>query len=143
MTTEPKISVASRAHRALRGMPRFKTVASLDDALRGYESSPSVEAIRGTLIGVYENPPGTDPCKVLVTESGIATAGARGIRWIAFSDMASTRGPASKQTGDSIVIFLRSGVRTEVRIAGEDGSLKDVFGFVRFLDRVLEDRTTP
>jgi hypothetical protein len=141
MTTDPKSSVASRAHSAFSGTPRFKMSASLDDALSGYESSPTIRAIQGTLVGVYENPRGTDPSKVLVTDSGIATAGGRGIRWIPFSEIAATRAPSNKQLGDTAAIILRSGARLEIRIAGEAGELKDVFGFVRFINRVLEDRT--
>jgi hypothetical protein len=142
MTTDPKTSVANRAHIAFHGTPRFKMGASLDDALSGYESSPSIRAIQGTLVGVYENPRGTDPSRVLITDSGIATAGGLGVRWIPYSEMTATRGPANKQTGDCASIMLRSGVRLEIRIAGEDGELKDVFGFVRFISRVLEDRAT-
>jgi hypothetical protein len=141
MTTDPQSSVASRAHSAFSGTPRFKMSASLDDALSGYESSPTIRAIQGTLVGVYENPRGTDPSKVLVTDSGIATAGGHGVRWIPFSEIAATRAPSNKRLGDTAAIILRSGARLEIRIAGEEGELKDVFGFVRFINRVLEDRT--
>jgi hypothetical protein len=140
MTTDPKSSVASRAHSAFGGTPRFKMSASLADALSGYEASPSIRAIQGTLVGVYENPRGTEPSRVLVTDSGIATAGGRGVRWIPYSDIAATRGPSNKQIGDTAAIMLRSGGRLEIRIAGQDGELKDVFGFVRFISRVIEDR---
>lgn len=80
---------------------------------------------------------------MLVTDSGIATAGVRGVRWIPYREISATCGPSNKQTGDTAAIILRSGVRLEIRIAGDDGELKDVFGFVRFINRVLEDRAKP
>lgn len=137
MTNAPTITVASRAHRALRNLGRFKfgpdahTIFPLvDHTLRGY----------GEVVGVYENPPGVDPAFVVVTDRALGCAGAGDQRWILFDDIATTHGPAEKLVDDAITIVLKSGTRTQIRIADGDGRFKDVFSFVRFIDRVIEDR---
>jgi hypothetical protein len=137
MTNTPRVSVASRAHRALRDIPRFKFAAALDldaDPLNG------LKAEYGELIGVYENPQETDPKWVVIAEQAIGCIGNGPPRWILFDDIETTEGPREKMIDNIVIVVLKSGIRTELRIAGGGDRFKDVFGFVRFLDRVVEDR---
>ena len=131
MTTSRKISVASRAHRALRNIPRFHFGSTIVVGLKGEY---------GDLVGVYENPEGIEPRQVVVTEAAIGCFDSATSRWILFDHIDTTKGPNDKSVDDSIRVVLKSGVQTEIRIAGGDGRFKDVFGFVRFINRVLEDR---
>jgi hypothetical protein len=137
MTNTPRVSVASRAHRALREIPRFKFAAAL-----GLDEDPlyGLKAELGELIGVYENPQGTEPKRIVVAEQAIGCLGSGPPRWILFDDIETTEGPREKLIDNIVIVVLKSGIRTELRIAGGDDRFKDVFGFVRFLDRVVEDR---
>ena len=137
MTIEPKISVASRAHRTLRDNPRFR-FTSTDNSESFHRDEVGVAY--GEVIGVYENPPGIEPKRVVITERAIGCLGTSPARWISFDDIETTEGPKEKLIEDTITVVLKSGIRTELRIAGGDDRFKDVFGFVRFIDRVVEDR---
>ena len=94
----------------------------------------------GDVVGAYENPPGVDPALVVVTDWALGSIGANEHRWILFDDIATTHGPAEKLVDDVITIVLKSGARAQMRIAGGDDRFKDVYSFVRFIDRVVEDR---
>jgi hypothetical protein len=137
MTNTPRVSVASRAHRALGDIPRFKFTSTPS---LGGDLPNEVEAEHGELIGVYENPQGIEPKRVVVTERAIGCIGIGPPRWIRFDDIETTEGPREKLIDNVVIVVLKSGIRTELRIAGGDDRFKDVFGFVRFLDRVVEDR---
>jgi hypothetical protein len=137
MTATTTITVASRARRALRALARFRFDA---DATSAPQFAQIGAHNYGSVIGVYENPPGVDPALVVITESALGCIGSEQARWIKFDDIATTQGPKEKLTDDTITVVLKSGIETTVRIAGGDDRFKDIFSFVRFIDRVVEDR---
>ena len=94
----------------------------------------------GSPIGVYENPNGVDPTHVVITDQALGCLGTDQERWIRFDEIDSTHGPHNKDVHDAIAVVMKSGARTQLRIAGGVGRFKDVFSFVRFLDRVVEDQ---
>lgn len=131
------ISVFSRAHRALRSTSRFHFARSEPAFLDPYRHM--IGDGRGEIIGIYENPVGAEPQAVVVTEFGLLTLNPGSTPWIEFSQIASVKGPGEKLDGQDILLTLQSGEVFALRVAGRDGRFSDVFGFVRFLDRVLED----
>ena len=134
MMHSPRISVASRAHRALRDLSRFKFSADVAPFLAEQGRD------HGTLVGVYENPSEIEPRHIVVTDQALGCIGPAVTRWIAFDEVESTHGPQEKLVSDAITIILKSGIRTQLRIAGRDDRFQDVLSFVRFLDRVVGDR---
>lgn len=134
MTRLPIVSVASRAHRALRDLSRFKFASDVSIELAEVANG------HGVLVGAYENPSDVEPKHIVVTDQALGCIGAAQILWIALDEIDSTRGPQEKGVGDAITINMKSGIRTQLRIAGRDGKFQDVLSFVRFLDRVIEDR---
>jgi hypothetical protein len=93
----------------------------------------------GELIGVYRDPGSADPEAIIVTSNGLITVGAGGSAWIEFAAIESSRMLHEDGAGHDILLVLRSGKHVHLRVAGEDGRFRDVFGFVHFIDRVVED----
>ena len=93
----------------------------------------------GDLIGLYKNPAGTEPHIIAVTERGLLLVGSKKDLWIGFSEMESVHGPERKGSDSTISIRLRTAEKIALKIAGGDGNFQDVFGFVRFVSRVLDD----
>ena len=66
-----RISVFSRAHRALRELPRFRFLQNeteLPAYRQGYDS-----VVIGEPIGIYSNPVPTQPETILVAERGLVS----------------------------------------------------------------------
>ncbi|MDZ4259569.1 MAG: hypothetical protein U0974_09130 [Gemmatimonadales bacterium] len=137
----PNISVASRALRSLGDVGRFRFVSDCDGRLEQIQILDTAQG-HGTAIGLYENPPGVDPEHVVVTDQALGCVEANQERWLLFDEIASTHGPTDKVLDDVITVVMKSGIRTPLRIAGGDGRFKDVFSFVRFIDRVMADRSS-
>lgn len=135
-----QISVFSRAHRAFRDMPRFHFVLVEPEVAAQYTSLGNVDTSLGDAIGVYKNPDPVQPESIFVAERGLLVIRADTAQRIEFSDVASIRSPSAADDGADISLVLRSGIAVNLRVAGRDGRFRDVFSFVRFLDRVLEDR---
>jgi len=92
------------------------------------------------LIGVYRNP-GSSDTNIAVTELGLRAKEADGWSFIRFDDIEeATAHPPDKHEADSILLLLRSGEEVAVPVKGKNGRFRDVFEFLRFLDRVKEDR---
>jgi hypothetical protein len=134
------ISVASRAHRAFRDTARFHFVRNEPFAANTYEELFAARAEMGEPIGVYKNPDKVDPEAILICEWGLILIRSSSVQNISFSDIQSTRNPSATGDNADISIVLQSKIVVRLRVAGTDGRFRDVFSFVRFLDRVLEDR---
>jgi len=132
------ISVYSRAHRALRDTPRFEFADDKAPNFVGYRQRVESKAL-GEVIGWYKNPEPVQPEAILVAERGLLSIG-RGIdQCINFSDIRSVAGPGADTNSSNISIVLKSGIAVLLPIAGRDGKYRDVFSFIRFLNRVTED----
>jgi hypothetical protein len=135
-----RVSVASRAHRALRDVSRFRFAGKDAEVAGQYRSRLNLVKEPGDLIGVYENPENIQPAAILFTERGLLVLGVGTPQWIQFSEIASIHGPSNKADDFVITVLLRSGASTRLTVAGADGQFRDAFSVVRFLDRVLQDR---
>lgn len=129
------VSVASRAHRILRGIPRYRHFGDQPDDCRRLAASTDEE-----IVGVYENPPNVEPPSIVITESGLSWRTSAGEQRAAFSRLRSVRGPDDKSAGDEITLTLHEGATQIIRVAGGDGKYKDVHSMVQFLARVSEKK---
>ena len=139
MSNKPAVTIASRAHRALRGLPRFQFASSVSLEISGIDSDDNTH---GEIIGVYENPSGVEPSHIVIADSAIGCVEASEFHWIQYDHIVRIEGPKEKLAADRIDVVLRSGETVQLRIAGGEGKFRDVFNFVRFLDRVLLDNSS-
>ena len=135
------ISVFSRAHRALSGMARFRFLRDEKD-LAAYRQRYDT-ALLGEPIGIYSNPVSGQPETILVAERGLVAIRAGNMQQIQFDELRGIQGPHTKSDASRITLTLRSGNVVNLDILGRDGKFQDVFGFLRFLARVMEDQSRP
>jgi hypothetical protein len=93
----------------------------------------------GNMVGVYRNRDDEQSGEILVTENGLFVNSSPMSYWVRFSEIASIQAPSAESESAEIQIMVKSGTVYHLRISGRDGRFRDVFNFVRFLDRVLED----
>lgn len=136
------IPVRSRAIRTLRDVARFHFAPDESGILARYAAVPEASGSKGETIGIYVNPVGTDPEAILVTDKGLVLVSSGVATSFPYSEIQSVHGPAEKQRDLDIRATLVSGRVVSLRIAGADGQFRDVYSFLRFLDRVLEDRAS-
>jgi hypothetical protein len=134
-----RISVFSRAHRALRELPRFRFLQNETELAAYRQEYDSV--VIGEPIGIYSNPVPTQPETILVAERGLVTIRGGDMQSIPFAELGGIQGPHTKADASRISLTLRSGLVVNLEIHGRDGKFQDVFSFVRFLDRVMEDQS--
>ena len=132
------VSVKSRLHRSLLGVPGFSTEP---EAVRARATEFSF-APQEELLGVYTNP---EPADVPQQQLAITS---RGLHWIrdgrviqvCYRDIAAVNGPHSKSDSTGLTLTLTDGRTEALPIEGQHDAFRDVFPFLRFLDRVLADR---
>lgn len=134
-----EVSVFSRAHRTLRDAPRFTFASKSPEVAAPYIENESTAEVLGEVVGVYINPPPEAPNAIVVTENGLLAVRSETKQWIKFSELRSIQAPGIDNGDSEILLTLKSGIVVSMRIAGTDGRFRDVFSFVRFLDRVIED----
>jgi hypothetical protein len=133
------IPVRSRAIRALRDVARFHFAPDESGILARYRAALETSGSKGETIGIYVNPVGTDPEAIVVTDTELVTVSSGVPLSIPYAEIQSVHGPVEKQRDLDIRADLRSGKVVTLRIAGADDRFRDVYSFVRFLDRVIED----
>ena len=134
-----RISVFSRAHRALRGLPRFRFLQN-ETELTAYRQRYD-SALIGDPIGIYSNPVPTQPEAIVVAERGLVAIRGSDMQSIQFAELSGIQGPQTKADASRISLTLRSGIAVSLEIHGRDEKFQDVFSFLRFLDRVMEDQS--
>jgi hypothetical protein len=97
----------------------------------------------GEPIGIYSNPVPSQPETILVAERGLVAIRAGDMQSIKFDELNAVQGPHTKADASRITLTLRSGIVVNLDIHGRDGKFQDVFGFVRFLARVMDDQSRP
>ena len=133
------MTVRSRAYRTLRSLNHYEDLAEKEPLSKIALGEIDLEE-NEKLIGVYRNP-GSSDTNIAVTELGLRAKEADGWSFIRFDDIEeATAHPPDKHEADSILLLLRSGEEVAVPVKGKNGRFRDVFEFLRFLDRVKEDR---
>lgn len=92
-----------------------------------------------SIIGVYENDSTLKNHYVLVTDRGMLVRFKEVERHILFDEIECVIAPSEKQNDNMIKLVLSDGIEASFEITGAQGRFRDVFEFVRFLDRVLSD----
>lgn len=133
------MTVRSRAHRALKSLNHYEDLSE-----KGPPSEIALDEINlnenEKLIGIYRNL-GSSDTNIVVTELGLHTKQADEWSFIRFNDIEeATAHPPDKHEADSILLLLRSGAEVAVPVTGKNGRFRDVFEFLRFLDRVRKDQ---
>lgn len=105
-----------------------------------YIDNQLVGELLGEIVGVYINPPAEVPNAIVVTENGLLVVRSGARQWIKFSELRSIQASGAENGDPEILLTLKSGIVVGIRVAGADDRFRDVFSFVRFLDRVIEDR---
>ena len=124
-----------RAHRTLRGYARYHHCVDETDHCAQY-----AKRVTEPLIGVYENPQEAGAPTIAITEDALYVLEAGDPERIAFDDITSTQAPPEKADASEIRVALVDGSFRVLRICGGEGQFRDLYDFLRFLDRVLADR---
>jgi hypothetical protein len=127
------VSVASWAHRALRGIPRYHHYRDEPDYCQRFASWAREE-----VVGVYQNPTPAEPSSIVITDRGLYWPSADTMQCLEFANLRSVRGPGEKGGGAELKVELLDGTSRVIRIEGGDGKYRDVYSMVRFIDRVIE-----
>jgi hypothetical protein len=126
------MNVRSRVHRTLEHLSNYREIA-LDDAklLDGIPLEEGEECY-----GFYENPPDPDSEIIAVTNLGLHLKN-KGV-WLfwAYAEMESVGPAPRKEDAEALAIKLRRGGNVLIPVRGRQGRFRDVFEFIRFLDRV-------
>ena len=130
------VDVRSKVHRVLRALPSFRAcerwadaahLASLRVPLRSEES----------LLGYYENQPGSVEEVILVTDQGLYVRDAQAWSSTRYEDIAGAKWLGARKTdATGIELLLESGETLTVPVRGGDDRFRDAFEVLRFIDRV-------
>ena len=136
------ITVASRVHRNLRPLRRFRRVTEGRTGLP-YSREDIPLSSNEELLGVYENAPGALENAIAVTDRGLHVH--RGHDWesICYSSVVDADFyPSKTGTVEKVMVHLRNGESVVLPVTGGDPSIgsKDAASFLTFLIRVVEDR---
>ena len=91
------------------------------------------------LIGVYENPSGTEPSVIAISEQALYWRASATVQRVDFSSLRAVHVPDSfeKTSLAELQLELRDGSRTTLHIDGGDGKFRDIYEFIRFFNRVI------
>lgn len=113
--------LAMMAHRGLRRWcARYKDVRDHPDIRAGYPSIPD-------LVGIYENPSGIEPARILLGHDRIYLEGVDGLASIALQDLLDVHVPEDDESPAVITLDHRDGHQSHVSVEGRDGRYRDVY----------------
>lgn len=125
-----------RGYRILRKMKRFE----YSGGARATSSSPDVQLhLDETLIGCYRNYDGSSAELLVITDRALWVR--RDTVWgrTEYQQMKSVSVEGPKHEATSLTIRLRTGGVIHVPVRRGEGRLRDIWTFVRYLTRVIED----
>ncbi len=133
-----KIPVASRAHRILGHMKRYVSFNS-EKTFRIYPLDLEKDEIP---LGIYENIPNQIKENIIVTDKGLHYFNEDNhSEKVYYRDILKNEFPEDKLTVEVLKIHLKNGksIAIPIKRSSEDSRFSDVFGFMRFLNRVRSD----
>jgi hypothetical protein len=134
-----KIQVEERARRILSYLPNFHKLEN-DQEEKSYY--PLTLKQNEYLIGIYENNASEIIGNTIITNEGLHVFFTEKATFVAYKNITSIETPSNK--ADEVLLHLRliDGTTISVPIRGshKNGKFKDIFEFLRFLDRVIEDK---
>lgn len=136
--------IQRRAARKLAHLHQYLPVVDDPEATAMYrEGAPLGES--EVLLGVYENTPGAQNERILVTDRGIYVF--RHTMWeiLPYAEMEEAQGlrggvtPERKRQMDGFIIRLRSGNNVWLPVRGAGEGNRDAFGFLGFVIYAISD----
>lgn len=129
------VSVRSRAHRILKDLYNYRDISdckyAINDTFIG-----SLD--KSKLIGIYEN---EDESYIIVAETTLIliTNKKHERKTIEYKEIQKINLPENKRTGEIIRIEMTDDTIVKLPVQGSKGRFKDIFGFSRFISRVISD----
>lgn len=121
------------AHRILRRLGSFHSDI---EKLEIEQQVRQIVRQEDTLIGVYENVNTKDSQYIVIGLLGLYILFERQWRFIKYSDIKSLEVPGQKTAATGLLLTLLSGEEVWLSIDGGNERFRDVFEFLRFLNRV-------
>jgi len=132
------ISVLTRAHRILNGIPRYrKLLTDAQDAPNWLKEQSLLP--NEVLIGVFENIPGQSNSTIVVTSHRLGVCRHACMDWVAYDSIGQVKGVDNKQASE-LKVTTNDGREFILPIVPDNKKFNDVFEWMRFINRVLEDR---
>jgi hypothetical protein len=137
-----EITVAMRAHRSLRKLPRYRSATEWELILK--EVIPAAGLGAGEdAIGFYQNTPQSTDNGILITNRGLHVHYGHSWKFVSYSEIVSVEleGGEKSLEVDNLAIRLRNGETELVPFLGGDSTLgtRDIFAPWTFLKNVLAD----
>lgn len=132
------MNVPSRAHRILKNMQRYTDLtenvhSSLKKQINLNEDDE--------FIGIYKNIKNSLNKSVVVTKQGIYLNESNKWKFIKYREIKNQDVDwKNKRSVDNILLTLENGQHLRLPIIGGDDKYRDAFEFLRYLDRVVEDK---
>jgi hypothetical protein len=134
----------ARAHRNLRHVTNFREVITNPPDFSDWAMQHPLD-YGETLIGVYENVPGSAQAGILITTRGLTVLQGRKENFIAYHLIKQVELPkdVAEENLDHILVHLAGSRPIAVPIQGGQGKRKDAPAFAHFLTQIIEDVTQP
>ena len=134
--------VGQRAHRILKHFDHYRPLYDASRAIPAYLQHIALQPGE-TLIGVYENLPGEEDEIIVITDLGIHLLVNEKWDLFRYDQINRVETPPSKEHVEGLTVWLISGREIWIPVKGGRGRARDVFEFLRFLDRVIDDMRRP
>ena len=128
----------SRAHRSFRGLSRFEFARQDSSRIADFDDVIDAHGI-DQIIGIYVDPETAGRSAIVVSEDGLLIVDRPTSKWVRFDEIASTVSQPMEEMSSEIRLILQDGSVAVLSVTGRNGRFRDVFAFIRFLDRVLDD----
>jgi hypothetical protein len=137
MDTQRSI-VRTRAHRILNRIPSYRDLSEQPE--RSAWDCDNLElSAEEQCIGRYENDPTTTLGTIIVTDLRLFVRRELGWEEIKFNEITDVTLNSEKMQATGVIISLSNGETREIPVVGRQGRFLDVFEFLRFLRRVVDD----
>ena len=133
-----KNSIASRIHRTLKHLTSYRDILEKSDSVLNYVDTIPLQE-DDAIIGIYENFPGEPKESIALSNLGMYVFLNEKWEFIGYRHIDYTEVPSTKQDSEKIIIHMLSGQTMDILIRGAQDKFRDVFEFLHFLDRVVND----
>jgi hypothetical protein len=128
-----KIPPKSWAHRTLRGNPNYHHCSDEAEFCREYAAWAKED-----LVGVYVASSEDPELAIVITNTGLYRRVGGEIHCLEFQKIRELRAP-TKESGEGLIeVTDVDGNTISLVVPGRHGQHRDVYEFVRFLDRVID-----
>ncbi len=129
------MTIRNLVHMNLRDIPRFRSEKDDPDLREEFAELPDF------VLGVYENPEGESPNRIIVGEEQLFCIDDQETRPFLYCNITELEFP-DKGTTSTLTIRLRDGREVSLPVLGKDGRSEDVYCFGTFLRRAVEENAS-